>query len=361
MKRTLLLSAALLAAPGVAQAWGGRGHYTICSAAVHLVQDKNLAKFLKYRPHIMGHLCNVPDVYWKSLPAAVSKPGNPAHYIDPEVLGLAVKDIPADYKALEKDFTGKPNKFKPESTLFSIPEEVGSLWWRADQFDRRIVERKQAMSSIVAPKNGKEEQDNEMPYNKEINDMMVNMGLLGHFVGDVSQPLHNTADHDGWAAGHGGIHSYYEEQVVGEAPEDLEARIVSTARKIKKAAWLEDKPVIERMRAMSEESAKELSKVFAKDPIKKKSERRSEKGMDIRTPAERESTAVGWKKFESLIVGDMARSAKLLAALWDKEYAELGKPDLSAYRSYKYPLTPDFVTLDYVTPEKKAEAAPEKK
>lgn len=360
MMRSLLVMV-ILGGPLGALAWGGRGHHSICSAAVHLVQDKNLSDFLKFRPHIMGHLCNVPDIYWKSLPATISKSGNPAHYIDPEVLGLAIKDIPADFLNVEKNFTGKSNKFKTEATIFSVPEEVGSLWWRADQFNRRIVGRKEAMSKIVLPKGGKEEQDDRLPYNKEIYDMTVNMGIMGHFIGDVSQPLHSTADHDGWAAGHGGLHSYYEELSVSQAPEDLEARIVQAARRIKKADWLEDRPIIERMRFMSEESAKEIPKLFAKDPIKKKSEIKSDKGMEVRTPPERESNAIGWKKFESMIIGDMARSARLLAALWDKQYAELGKPDLSAYRSYHYPLEPDFVAPDYTSSKAEEPAAPAKK
>lgn len=352
----LVFAMFVLTAPLAAFAWGGRGHHTICSAAVHLVQNKTLSEFLKYRPHIMGHLCNIPDVYWKSLPPSVSKSGGPAHYIDPEILGLPIKDIPADFATLEKTFTGKPNQFKSGAMIFSVPDDVGSLWWRADQFNRRIVDRRDAMSKIVAPKGGKEEQDDNLPYNKEIYDMMVNMGLMGHFIGDVSQPLHNTADHDGWAAGHGGLHGYYEELAVSEAPADLEARVVQAARRIKKAPWLENKPVVERMRLMSEESAKELPKLFAKDPIKKKSELKKDKGMEVRAVAERESNAVGWRKFESMIVGDMARSARLLAALWDQQYVDLGKPDLSAYRSYHYPLEPDYVAPDY-TAEKKPETA----
>ena len=99
----------------------------------------------------MGHLCNIPDIYWKSLPAAISKPGNSGHFIDVEVLGLPVKNIPAGYAAIQTDFTGKPNKDEPEKTMFSVPDELGSLWWRADQFFRRVVARHEAFAAIVPP------------------------------------------------------------------------------------------------------------------------------------------------------------------------------------------------------------------
>ena len=71
-----------------AMAWGGRGHHSICSAAVHLVQDDHLREFLSSRPHIMGHLCNIPDTYWRSLPPTVSKSGDAGHYIHLEMIGF---------------------------------------------------------------------------------------------------------------------------------------------------------------------------------------------------------------------------------------------------------------------------------
>ena len=65
-------------------AWGGRGHYTICDVATNLVKNEDLKKFLTFRPHVMGHLCNIPDVYWKSLPSEITKDGNAAHFVDGE-------------------------------------------------------------------------------------------------------------------------------------------------------------------------------------------------------------------------------------------------------------------------------------
>jgi hypothetical protein len=346
MKRvTGFLSVALVSS--TALAWGGRGHHVICSVAVQLVQEKGLQELLKSRPHVMGHLCNVPDIYWKSLPKEVSKSGDAAHFMDPEITGIKIKDLPLDFTALENRFSGQENRFKTGAKIHSFADEFGSLWWRADQFFRRVSSRKEAFSSIVPPAGRKEEQDAQLPYNQEIYDMIVNMGLLGHFVGDASQPLHNTADYDGYGSGHGGLHSYYEEQVVTQGPADIEGRIYAVAKKIDQAPWLKG-TVLERMKALSESSAAEIPMVLAKDPIKKKSESRKEKGMDLRTAAKREPATVGWKRYDSMIVAQMARSARLLARLWDQMYVAVGKPDLSAYRSYRYPLMPDFVSLDYL-------------
>ena len=64
----IILSAMLIlfSSPRPAHAWGGRGHNTICEAAAFLVKNKELKEFLQLRPHIMGHLCNIPDIQWKN-------------------------------------------------------------------------------------------------------------------------------------------------------------------------------------------------------------------------------------------------------------------------------------------------------
>lgn len=120
------------------------------------------------------------------------------------------------------DFTGTENKFKSDGgKIFSIPTEFGSVWWRVDQFVRRIAGLEKNFAVAKPPTNGKEEQDNELAYNKLAFQMVIDMGLMGHFVGDTSQPFHTTADYDGYVAGHGGIHAYFEDTAVGQFDGDL--------------------------------------------------------------------------------------------------------------------------------------------
>lgn len=341
------LAVATLALSTQAFAWGGRGHHAICSAAVHLVKNETLKTFLKHRPHTMGHLCNIPDIFWKSISADARKLGDPTHYIDPEVLGVPVKDLPIDYAKIAAAYTGKPNKFKEGMTIMNVPSDFGSLWWRADQFMRRITALKEPLASTI-PEGSKAEQDDKNVFNQAVYDFMVNAGLLGHFVGDASQPFHASADYDGWETGHGGIHGYYEEAIVAEAGPDLEAQIAAAGAKIRKAPFLEKGTVLERMKALSEESRKEIPKVLKLDPILKKSERKKEKGMELKTAADRSRASVGWKKMGEMVITEMGRSARLLAEFWDEAYVDAGSPRLEAYRSYRYPFTPDFVAPDYL-------------
>lgn len=343
----------------VGHAWGGRGHHAICHSAVFLLKEEGLRDYLQSRPQMMGHLCNIPDIHWKSLGPDVGKLGNPSHFMDVEVTGLAMKDIPADYQKIVSKFTGEPNQFKKGAKIFSVPTEFGSLWWRADQFFRRAIGLEKEWKKATTPTNSKEEQDEALPYNKAAFEFMVNLGLMGHFVGDAGQPFHGTTDYDGYAVGHGGIHSYFEDQGVSVLGADLEVRVIDAGKKLQEAAaskekelkktfqFLTAKNTIEKMRALSELSFDEIKTILAVDPIKKPSEDKKEKGMSLRTPAEREDIKTVAAKLDPIIVQEMARSAALLANLWDEAYVKVGKPKLTAYKSYRYPFTPEFVAPDY--------------
>ncbi|MGZ3745200.1 MAG: hypothetical protein ACXVB1_05010 [Pseudobdellovibrionaceae bacterium] len=351
--RILLISllTVICCPPPQAKAWGGRGHAAICEAASFLVKEPGLKEYLKNKPQMMGHLCNMPDFYWRSFGAEAAKAGNPTHFIDVEVLGLKVPEVPLDFKHIMETYTGKPNHFKAGATLYNIPTEFGSLWWRADQFYRRFLTFSKDLATAEAPKNPKEATDDQLPYNKAAYEMSVSMGLMGHFVGDASQPLHNTADYDGYASGHGGLHAYYEDQVVSEFDGDLSSLILKEARRMKNAKFLKPKTVIEKMKALSESSMDELKLIFKADPIKKPSTVVIEKGMELKKAAERESAQVGFQKFNKIIVTELARSSLLLAHLWDEAYVEAGKPMLASSKIYKYPLTVDFIAPDYFPKE----------
>jgi hypothetical protein len=348
----------LFSSPRPAHAWGGRGHNTICEAAAFLVKNKELKEFLQLRPHIMGHLCNIPDIQWKnsSSPSDVKAASDPTHYLDPELLGYTPKTIPTDFAQLEKDFTGKPSALDKDQKIFSVPRQMGSVYWRVDQLMHVLADLKKDFDTAKPPQNRSEEQDDAFPFNKATYTFMTTAGIMGHFVGDAAQPFHETSDHDGYESGHGGIHWYYEELVVGYIDGDLIAKIIKNARAQKHPDWLKG-TYVERMKKFGVVAYDDLDKVRKADPLTKKSEIKDEKGMKIKTPAERKGPEVAVKKMEPLIVNEMARAAMMLAQLWDEAYESVGKPPLMAYKSYKYPFNVDFIYPTYDdTPTKKEPA-----
>jgi hypothetical protein len=328
-------------------AWGGRGHATICEAAVFLVNDPGLKYFVTTRPHIMGHICNIPDTYWKGLSPEVRKVGDPTHYFNPEKLGLKLEEIPADFNKIVDQYTGKASKENESVTLSSVPEEVGSAWWRADQFYKRALEGAKKAKTGTVPKNFKEMQDNKSPYNEGTYEMMVNMGLMGHFIGDMGQPFHNTSDHDGFAAGHGGIHSYYEEEVVSCFDGDMMSKIIKEAKAMKKPKFIGQKSVVEDLRALSLVTYSEIKDVLKADKMISPSSLTVDKGVSSKKYAERKPPCENSKNFEKMIIRQMARSSLLLARLWEQMYQEAGSPQVEEYGSYRFPFTPDFVQPDY--------------
>ncbi len=347
LKIFLIATIPFILAPSLSLAWGGRGHDAICEAAVFLVKNQTLKEYLQNKPQMMGHLCNIPDTYWRGLSNDSRKYGDPTHFIDIEVLGLKISEIPADYKKIVASYTGSENKFKDGSKIFSVPTEFGSNWWRADQFYRLALEEAKKLKSLPPPPNSKEEQNEEFSYNKAFFNMIIDLGLMGHFVGDASQPFHNTSDYDGYAANHGGIHAYFEDASVAFFGPDLVLRISKKASTMKPPAFLKPKSVIEKMRGLSEVSSLEIKSILKVDPVTKPSVVRIERGLSLRTAAERKPASEGFKKFEKLIIEEMARSSLLLANLWDQAYVEAGEPPIKGYKSYRYPLTPDFVMPDY--------------
>lgn len=302
--------------------WGLRGHHTICEAATFLVKDPDLQFFLKMRAPQMGHLCNVPDTHWKALGPDINQVGSPTHFINPEVLGLETRKVPLVWKDVEKQFKGSTNAFDKKSNLDNLPKQLGSLWWRADQFVRLAVQEGSKGS---------------------IKQMMNHMGVLGHYVGDASQPFHSTVDYDGVHAGHTGIHGFYEHDAVAFLDESLLSEIVAEARKLKpkaegskstssqaaKAAG--DFSVTERMRDLSAISVLEAKSLLILD-----------------TEKARKKDPSSLKKFKPLIVLQMARSARLLAEFWDEIYLQSKKPDVKEFKDYSFLFQPEFVPPDYL-------------
>jgi hypothetical protein len=326
-------------------AWGAKGHAVICEAAIHLVKNPDLKAYLLHKTHTMSHLCNIPDIYWRQLTGTES--GNSTHFIEPDLVGADLKDSPTIFEDFTTKYLGKTTVTK-KNPVFSVEKEVGTLWWRADQFVRLAIENGKTAKSQSLPEK-KDEKNDDHPYNKAIFNMITNMGLLGHFVGDAAQPLHNTFNYDGWENGHGGIHGYYEEMIVVHLDSQLLSEIIKNAPKeIRELDLKPSSTPIENMKKLSLTSRKDLTAVWKLDPIVVKSTESDEKGMSLKKSAKRTDASKVYKKIEPLIVKQMSRSAALLAYFWDEIYTKAQTPELEVYRGYKFPHQPEFVAPDYI-------------
>lgn len=339
-------------------AWGGKGHHHICEAATFLVTSDELRNFLKSRGHTMGHLCNLPDTYWKSLTGEARSLGDPTHYFDPEYLGVSIDQVTLDFKKLEKKYRGKTNQFDTSKTIASVAQEVGSVLWRMDQFLRLATEQFRMGSKSEPPKDKGDEQNPNLKFNQAVYLGYVYLGLMGHFIGDAAQPFHVTADFDGYQDGHGGIHAYYEEDIVNELPSDWTGQIVTEGLRMREVLlrdkksknFLTEKNPLRAFQLLTHLSYQDIQALKRIDPIKAPSQNKNEKGMNLRVPAQRESAKDCVKIFEPYIRTHMARAALFLAHMWDKAYHDSSKKSwpISKYKSYRYPFTHEFVKPDYL-------------
>lgn len=338
--RAILFTFSTIVFSNSLHAWGERGHHLICEVATRFVKNEQLKGLLRTRGHMMGHLCNIPDIHWKSLGDS-TKIGNPTHFFEPDMYKVQVNEAPTNLS----DFLKKVSSTDNTQTVLS---KVGTLWWRAEQLSNLAKEDSKLIASSPLPQNPVEEQLNTLAYNQNIYGMLVHMGLMGHFVGDVSMPYHNWADYDGYASGHGGIHGYYESTCVAEYGTTLSAEVTLAAKALPKIPEKSD--VVTLMKVLASLSVKEVSEVEKLDTLLQPSQIvELELGATKRIPAVRPEAKDQCNKFRMLIVQQMSRSVVALAALWDDVYAASNGADLSKYRSYRYPLAPDFVEPKYLS------------
>lgn len=342
MKTLLFLSLLFLSAvPQVSFAWGERGHHTVCQVAAQLVSDRDLEAFLRARMHVLGHVCNVPDIHWKNV-GPIAKPGDAAHFLDPENLGYTIDTVPTDLQKIIHDKQGKYSDVLKRN--IDVAEDLGSNWWRFDQFYRLALTDAKSAKAVEKTAQG----ESKEKFTDAVYGMLTNMGLMGHFMGDAAQPYHNTSDYDGWMTGAGGIHSYYESAVINELSPSLDQEVYDGAVLIRAKQKPGAKSAIERVREVSITTFKDIDAIRKRDVVLEPSKMvKNPDGSTTKVKAKRKDAKETAKVFRQLAVREMAAAALALAQSWDQIYNEAGRPDLKQYNSYRYPLAPDFVPLDY--------------
>ncbi|MEY4616268.1 MAG: hypothetical protein RJB66_1228 [Pseudomonadota bacterium] len=321
-----------------AQSWGGRGHSLICESAIHLVKNNTLKQYLINKTNAITYLCNLPDTYWRSVPGAES--GGATHFFEIDLVGLTIQSVSVNksFGQLTQDFKGKQNLITKRPIL-SVSRELGSSWWRANQFFNKAV---------LAGKKAKLKKTLDRD-DQDIFEFWVMMGLLGHFVADNAQPFHNTKNYDGWENGHGGIHGYYESDLVNALPSSVIVDVIKSYPSIEKELDLKNsKTILVNMRNLSVLSYADLSIIMKNDPLLEPSTSRKEKGMELKTPAKRKSPDAVIQIFQPMLVTHLARAAALLAHTWDQIFEAAGSPPVELDHSFKFPHQFPFVEPDYI-------------
>ncbi len=179
---TLLTTLGLMGAicaPVPALAWGGSGHRMIGQAAMETLPP-SLPAFLRTPKavRLMGELAREPD-RWKGVAKLHDHDREPFHFVDLSDDGTILGGPTlANLPPSREDF---------ETAM----RAVGSNSWKAGILPYAIADAAQQVTKDFAMWRGEGLAERE-------NLILQNIGLLAHYVGDGSQPLHVSVHYNGW-------------------------------------------------------------------------------------------------------------------------------------------------------------------
>ncbi|MFI5335622.1 MAG: hypothetical protein ACHQ5A_02480 [Opitutales bacterium] len=201
--RNLLLCAAILAAGTTsALAWNYPGHRMVNQVALaSLPADFPAFVHEPATAERITFLAGEPD-RWRNLPDLPLKQYNGLdHYINLEILGEAGLDadqVPDLRYEFAREFAAgraaHPDNFAPIDPAKNADHErewPGFLPWAITEYYGKL---KSAFSYL---KTFEQHGTPEEVANAQANVVYV-MGVMGHYVGDGSQPMHTTIHHHGW-------------------------------------------------------------------------------------------------------------------------------------------------------------------
>ncbi len=397
----LLVSIFFVESPALA--WGERGHNTVGYTAArffhHWLQEtekEQVGNAFDVRDYQMGHLSNIPDISWKAVKVDTIKKLNYVnHFFDPEVLlGLPasdnakdaaafqkqIRELPLTWKEVEKTYAGKPNTFKKGHPPVQPYFDSGSAPWRAaDLYDKMVF----FFQCAKQKENAKDTRFHKELFPLQGNRIVRHVtcgksatrdeallaayvagGLMGHFVGDLAQPLHATADFDGWSKGLGGIHAYYESELVHVMKDDLNEAVLAHARdqkfqrEVKKRIggdW--NAPVVKIMLNLAADSwgrrhdIEKLDQRYAVLELGDKLPRGygADDTKGAKPAKRRPVTQKVAAHFRDITVDRIATAATILSHFWYAAWKQAGSPKLADVSriATPYPLDAAFLMPDY--------------
>lgn len=292
-KTCLVLIAATLIAPSFSFAWGKRGHAIVCEAAADLAAKDSKNEFLRSHSFDLGYYCNVPDLVWKKPATYELESSN--HFMDLEIFDRAFKKRDSDVKkAYEMD------RLSFNAAFPEIEEKAGRSFWRIRELDVELGRISEKLKSTTLEKSAR--------HNEQAQWLVV-AGAIGHYIGDLAQPLHVSENYDGQLSGQKGVHSHFEEKIVdalfhGKKPGDITRAVMSKANDL----WRRENKRISKL------STLDLMQELASD-----SNRSLKQVLDIDKKVGRTSLEKAAERNKDLIVERMAKGAVYLAEIWRRQ------------------------------------------
>lgn len=182
------LVATMLLTSSSAFGWGSKGHKMINRLAVETL-PASVPAFLRSSGAIVEitYLGPEPDRWRAELDLNSTQAAD--HFIDLERAGAASSgELPERRFDFIRDLC-EAQVAHPQQAAKFTPEKVGLLPWQANEwFERLEVDMRDYRMKRASGRKTWAVQEA----------ILYDAGVLGHYVGDGSQPLHTTIDYDGW-------------------------------------------------------------------------------------------------------------------------------------------------------------------
>jgi hypothetical protein len=208
----------LLCLPGVAHAWGEDGHRIIADAALELLPEK-----LRFDREAFEEACIEPD-----RRKHVEHDEGPRHYVDIERWNdgflKAARGARSKAELIQLYADPWPLTAAQLAAIYAAipPTRAAYEKWRGTVADADLGTIFYAVAEAQAA------------YAKE--HTLRAAGDLCHYIGDLVQPLHNTANHRGQLSGNAScarnsVHERYESDMVHQFRKELLIRVRAALRK----------------------------------------------------------------------------------------------------------------------------------
>ena len=226
--RSILAPLALLLLPAAVQAWDYEGHRIVNQLALaSLPADFPAFVHAPAAAERIAFLAGEPDRWRNSADLPLKHVNGVDHYLDLEELadaGLDVAKVPSLRYEFAKQFAAgraaHPDNFPaidPEKNADHSREWPGFAPWAIAEYFGKLQSEfsyLKAFQELGTP---------EEIANAQAN-VIYTMGVMGHYVGDLSQPLHATKHHNGWVGPNpngyttwSGIHQWIDGGLIAKA------------------------------------------------------------------------------------------------------------------------------------------------
>ncbi len=247
-------------------AWGRVGHEIVTEAAIASMSSP-MKEFFVTNKDALKRMTNVPDTTWKVGWLAIHE--GPTHFFKwNEYNRSTLRDsMPLP---LSKAVSMVGRKYVADN---------GSAVWRTSQIG-------DLFTTAIGQKNWRE--------------AIQMAGVLGHYIGDLAQPMHVTSDYNGQSINKPGIHARFETKLVNTQDRDeLLAQVVKkAAEKIALHKTKRKQPVVDISFEQGKRSLEQLPNIL-------KEYKRDDVRDEILIPQ---------------MVDGLAEGAATLAILWDEAF-----------------------------------------